>query len=193
MTGASPLVWIGSAAALAAILMLRAAWARPRRSAARNGAAWAMLLVGAALGLVGNGAWGLAMVSLFAMGAAALLLTHAALTSPPGKLRASERQAHILPAKGEPRHYGRRLVTFLLTVPLAFAAALLVALGARGAAGLAGWSDADGNGMALLLLPLLWGILAFVLLMQPRRRTQWLTLIVPALASLGLIWIGGGA
>ena len=36
-------------------------------------------------------------------------------------------------------------------------------------------------------------ILAFALLMMPRRRTQILWLLLPAAASLGLIWIGGAA
>src|SRR3546814_3589255 len=80
-------------------------------------AAWALLLVGAALGIAGNGAWGAAMASLFGMGMAALLLAQAAAASRPGKTRASDRKAHMLPVKGEPRRIGRRLLTFLVTVP----------------------------------------------------------------------------
>src|SRR3546814_11082993 len=79
----------------------------------------------------------------------------------------------MLPVKGEPRRIGRRLLTFLVTVPLAMLTSLLAALAARSLAGLGGWAEADGNGLTLLLLPLLWGILAFALLMMPRRRTQF--------------------
>ena len=193
MNSASPLVWAGAAAAVLGVLLLRRAWGLPRRSAALNGAAWALLLVGAALGIAGNGAWGAAMVSLFGMGMAALFLAQAAAASRPGKTRASDRKAHMLPAKGEPRRIGRRLLTFLVTVPLAMLVSLLAALAARALAGLGGWAEADGNGLTLLLLPLLWGILAFALLMMPRRRTQFACLLLPAAASLGLIWIGGAA
>jgi hypothetical protein len=99
----------------------------------------------------------------------------------------------MLPAQGEPRRIGRRLLTFLVTVPLAMLVSLLVALAARALAALGGWAEADSNALTLLLLPLLWGILAFALLMMPRRRTQILWLLLPAAASLGLIWIGGAA
>ena len=191
MTATASLVWIGAAAIVAAVLQLRRAWSLPRRSTAANGIGWALMLAGAALALAGDGAWGLAVASLCGMTSAALLLAHAGWTAPKGKGRASDRKAHMLPEAGEPRHLGRRLLTFLLTVPLAFTASLLAALGARALAGLAGWSDADGNAMTLLLLPLLWGVLAFALLMLPRRRSQYGLLAIPAAAGLGLIFIGG--
>lgn len=193
MSGAATLVWFGAAAIVAAVLQLRRAWALPRRSAMQNGIGWALMFMGAALALAGDGAWGLAVASLAGMAAASLLLAHAGWTAPAGKARASDRKAHMLPEKGEPRQLGRRLLTFLITVPLAFAASLLAALGARALAGMAGWSDADGNAMALLLLPLLWGILAFWLLMLPHRGSQWAWLAVTAAAGLGLIFMGGTA
>ncbi|WP_428630229.1 hypothetical protein [Sphingopyxis sp.] len=193
MSETAPLVWIGTAAIVVAVLLLRHAWGLPRRSSAQNGIAWALLLAGVLLTLAGDGAWGLAVASLVGMTAAALLLAHAGWTSPAGKARASERKAHMLPAPGEPRQIGRRLLTFLLTVPLAYATASLVSLAARALATLAGWSDANGNAMALLLLPLVWGILAFWLLMLPHRCAQLAWLLLPAIVSLALIWIGGNA
>lgn len=196
MSETAPLVWplltlAGATAIVAAVLQLRRAWGLPRRSAAANGIGWGLLLVGAVMALAGDGAWGLAVASLAGMTSAAILLAHAGWTAPKGKGRASDRKAHMLPEQGEPSHLGRRLLTFLITVPLAFAVSLLAALGARALAGMAGWSDADGNAMALLLLPLLWGILAFWLLMLPRRRAQWTCLAVPATVGLSLIFIGG--
>lgn len=190
MSGAAPFLWLGTAAIVAAVLQLRRAWSLPRRSALQNGMAWALMLAGTILALAGNGAWGLAIASLCGMAAAALLLAYAGWTAPPSKARASDRKVHMLPEKGDPRHIGRRLLTFLITVPLAFAASLLVALGARALTYLAGWSDADGNAMTLLLLPLLWGILAFWLLMLPHRRAQFAWLAALATTGLGLIWIG---
>ena len=191
MTGASPLSWIGIAAIIVAVLQLRRAWGLPRRSAVQNAIGWALMLAGAALALAGDGAWGLAVASLGGMTTAALLIAQAGWMSPRSKARSSDRRAHMLSEKGEPRHIGRRLLTFLLVVPLGFAASLLAALGARALAGMAGWSDADGNVMALLLLPVFWGILAFLLLMLPSRREQFAWLAAPAIAGLGLIWIGG--
>lgn len=191
MSETASLVWIGAAGMVAAVLQLRRAWGLPRRSAMQNGIGWTLMLAGAALALAGDGAWGLAVASLFGMASAAMLLAHAGWTAPASKARASDRKAHMLPQPGEPLALGRRLLTFLLTVPLAFSAALLTSLGARAAAGMAGWSDADGNAVALLLVPLLWGILAFWLLMLPRRRAQFAWLAVPAAAGLGLIFIGG--
>lgn len=191
MSETAPLVWLGTAAIVAAVLQLRRAWGLPRRSARQNGIAWTLMFAGAALALAGDGAWGLAVASLASMATALLVLAHAGWTAPASKARAPDRKAHMLPEKGEPRHIGRCLLMFTITVPLAFAASLLAALGARAAAGLAGWSDANGNAMSLLLLPLLWGILAFWLLMLPRRRSQWACLAVPATIGLGLIFIGG--
>lgn len=196
MSETAPLLWLGAAAIVAAVLQLRRAWGLPRRSTMQNGIAWTLMLAGAALALADSGAWGLAVAALFGMASAALLLAHAGWTSPQGKGRASDRKAHMLPERGEPRNIGRRLLTFLITIPLAFTASLIAALGVRALAGMGGWSDANGNTLALLLLPLLWGILTFWLLMMPRRRSQWACLAVPAVAGLGLIFIGifiGGA
>lgn len=191
MTEASPLVWIGIAAIIAAVLQLRRAWGLPRRSAVQNAIGWVLMLAGAVLALAGDGAWGLAIAALGGMATAVILLAHAGWMSPHNKARASDRRVHMLPESGEPRHIGRRLLTFLFVVPLGFAASLLAALGARALAGMAGWSDADSNVTALLLLPVLWGILAFWLLMQRSRREQLAWLAAPAAAGLGLIWIGG--
>ncbi|SKB75550.1 hypothetical protein [Sphingopyxis flava] len=191
MIGPAPLVWLGAAAIIAAVLQLRRAWGLSRRSVLANGMGWALMLLGSLLALAGDGAWGLAVASLFGMACAALLLAHAAWTSPRGKARASERKAHALPEPGEPRHIGRRLITFLLTIPLAFAASLLAALGARALFAMAGLNDADGNAIALLLLPLLWGALAFWLLMLSTRRAQLICLAAPAAGGLVLTLVGG--
>lgn len=191
MNGASPVSWIGIAAIVVAVLQLRRAWGLPRRSVMQNGIGWALMLTGAVFALAGDGAWGLTVAALGGMATAALLITHAGWMSPRSKARAPDRRAHILPEGDEPRHILRRLLTFLLVVPLGFAASLLAALGARALAGMAGWNDADGNAMALLLLPVFWSFLIFWLLMRPRRREQFAWLAAPAITGLGLVWIGG--
>ncbi|MEZ5654873.1 MAG: hypothetical protein R3E04_03115 [Sphingobium sp.] len=176
---------------IAAVLQLRHSWGLPRRSAVQNAIAWGVMLIGTALALVGEGAWGLAVAALCSMATAALLIAYEGWTSPRGKARASNRRAHMLCDQREPYHIGRRLFTFVLTVPIGFGTSLLTALGARAVAGMAGWSDADGNIMALLLLPVFWGFLIFWLLMRPNRRGQFAWLATPAAAGLALIWVGG--
>src|SRR3546814_11198233 len=99
----------------------------------------------------------------------------------------------MLPVKGEPRRIGRRLLTFLVTVPLAMLTSLLAALAARSLAGLGGWAEDDGNGLPLLLLTLLWGILALALRMLPRRPTQSAWLLLPDAESIALVWTGVAA
>ena len=43
MSETAPLVWIGAAAIVAAVLQLRRAWNLPRRSAMANGLGWALM------------------------------------------------------------------------------------------------------------------------------------------------------
>ncbi|MHA6768533.1 hypothetical protein [Sphingobium ummariense] len=183
------MIGAGAAAAAAGVLVLRLSWARARRSAGLNAVGWLLILAGISAGMVAAGAWGVAVVAIIAMGTAAVLLGHAALTSPPGRSRPSERRAHMLPGKGEPLHLGQRVLTFLLAVPGAMLSALLVALAARAGAGAADWHEANGNALALFLLPTLWGVFAFLLLML-RRRGQLLLLALPAAASAAILWLG---
>lgn len=177
------MLWSGIAAAVVAVLLLRVAWSRPRRSLPLNGAAWGLLFAGLFAGADAHGAWGLSIVSLSAIGCALLLLGHAALTARAGKAKPSERRAHALPDRGEPLRLGRRFGTFLLGVPAALIVSLVVALAARALAGLVGWKEADGNVLALFLTPTIWVTLLFMLLMRTDRRGQAVLLTVPAMAG----------
>ena len=47
-----------------------------------------------------------------------------------------------------------------------------------------GWSQADANATALIAVPLIWGVLATILLMLESRRSQ---LILLAATSLPLV------
>lgn len=184
------MVWIGSVLAAAGVAVLRLAWGRPKRSVALNAAGWALLALGLVVGGMANGAWGVAIVSIVATACAFLALTHAGITSKRNGAKASVRRANLLDAAGEPLHLGRRLATFLLTVPLALGVALLVGLAARTLAGLGGWHEANGNVLTLFLMPVVWAVLLFLLLMTPGRRKQALYLLVPAVAG-GIILAAG--
>jgi hypothetical protein len=142
------------------------------------------------LGSMAAGAWGIAVASLVAMAAAAVLLGWAASTSPRGRAGASNRRAGMLPEAGEPLHLGRRALTFILVALAALAASIALAISMRAGALGIGWNEADANAAALMAAPLAWGALATVLLMQRSRRTQVATLALACLPLVPTLLIG---
>jgi len=180
---------IGALAAAGAVCMLRLAWGRVQRSVSLNGAAWALLAFALAMGMRGAGAWGIAIVTLAALAAAFFCLTIAAVTAPPGKAHTSNRRAHMLPEGREPLRIGGRLLSFLLSVPGAMLVAMILGLAARNMAGALGAPEADGNVLMLFLMPLLWALLAMLVLLWPNRGRQLALLAVPALLGLATLWM----
>ncbi|QAY76733.1 hypothetical protein [Sphingosinicella sp. BN140058] len=178
------MVWPASLAAIASVLVLRAAWARRTRSHALNGAGWALMALAAGLGWQEAGAWGTSVACLAGMAAACLLLAYAALTAPAGTERASNRRAGMLPQGGEPLGLGRRVATFAISVLLAAAAGVGLALGLRSLAGLLGAGEADSTALAFFAMPLAWAMLGFYVLMEQRRLRPLLVLAAFALAGL---------
>lgn len=174
-------------AAIAGVGVLRWSWSHKTRVTALNMLGWGLLLLAAALGGVQAGAWGVAVASLIAMLAAALLLCWAALTSPQGRNKATRRRANVLPDGGEPLRLGGRALTFAVVVIGGLAAAIALGVALRVAALAIGWAEADAIAFALVSVPVTWGILATMLLMQHPRRAQYLTLLaagVPLLPAL---------
>ena len=184
------LLWLGAAAAVAGVGALRLAWSRPRRSIPLNAAGWGLLLLGLVSGSATAGAWGAAIVSLFAMGAATALLLIAATRSPAGRGAISNRRAKMLPEAGEPRRIGRRTATFAIVFVGGLLVSMAFAIGLREGGATLGWSEADANAAALFAVPTVWGVLACVLLMQASRRSQLLTLGICALPLLPAILSG---
>src|SRR5690606_35226073 len=133
----------GALTAAASVALLRASWARPKRSMPLNAFGWGLIALAALLGWQGAGAWGASVVALAGMGAAAILLAVAAATAPPGKTRASNRRVRMLPEHGEPKQIGRRVATFVIVVPLALLVSIGLAVVIRALADLAGASEAD--------------------------------------------------
>ncbi|HTM94792.1 MAG TPA: hypothetical protein VL100_03095 [Croceibacterium sp.] len=189
MDGTS-LIVAGAAAAAGAVAALRASWARPKRSAPLNALGWGLIALAAALGWQGAGAWGASVVALVGMGAAAVALAAAAATAPAGKAAASNRRVKMLPEQGEPKQIARRVVTFLIAVPLALAVSLGLAVVVRALADLAGASEADSVTLAFFATPFVWAILAHVLLIQQRRRSQWMVLLASALPVVPVMLTG---
>ena len=188
------LMWLAAALAVAGILLLRASWARPVRSTPLNLCAWLALLAAAIVGGVEAGAWGMAVTALVATGAAMLLLAKAVFEQPRWK-RPAKQPREVDGSGNDPKTgLSRRIVTFLLAGPIALTVSTLFALAARIALIATGASEADGNVAVLGLVPLVWPILAFALLMFERRKTQFLVTGAVAIATLlPVVLVGGQA
>ena len=185
-----PLVWTGAALGTAGVASLRLAWAQERRSPLLNTVGWLLLAGGAVTGGAGAGAWGAAVASLFPMGFALVLLAIAAARSPAGRAKASNRRVNMLPEAGEPKRLGRRLGTFLIVAVAGLAASIAFAIAIRAAGSAIGWSEANALAAAFFAVPIVWGILAAVLLMQASRRAQGLTLLATAAPVLPYLLTG---
>jgi len=185
------MMWAGAGIAVVAIILLRFAWGRPRRSTWLNALGWGLLALGTMSSASAYGAWGITVAGLMATATALLLLMIAAIRDRAGPKRPSERRANILP-EDEPLFLGRRALTFLLTIPVAATVALILSVAARALADLANWHPSNGTILALLLFPIIWAVIASSLLMAERRRSKGLLLLLPACLG-GLILVVAGA
>ncbi|MFC0203845.1 hypothetical protein [Novosphingobium soli] len=172
---------LAALAGVGGVAVLRAAWSRPQRSFILVTLGWGLLLASLVLGAISGGAWGCAVASLWAMGAAFAALAWAAISSPPGKGQASNRRVGMLPGRGEPRRIGGRLLTFALVAVVSALLAIGAALAVGALARAAGWSAANANAMLLFTMPLAWSVIAYAVLVQATRKGQFKAL---ALASL---------
>ena len=190
MTAASPLLWLAAALGVAGVGMLRFAWSLPGRSPTLNAAGWGLLLaslVGAALA---EGAWGVSVAAMFAMGAAMIALAVAGALAPGGREKASNRRVGMLPEGREPRRIGRRFGTFGLVIVAGLAVSVGLALAVRGLGAVLGWHEANANTLALFTVPLAWAIVCTVMLMQTSRRSQVLTLVLCGLPLVPVLLTG---
>ena len=184
MAGASPVLWLAAALGVSGVGLLRFAWSLPRRSAVLNAEGWGLLAASVFAAGQADGAWGIAVAGLVTMAAAMVALAVAGASAPPGRAVPSNRRVGMLPEAGEPRRVGRRFGTFGLVILGGLAASICLALGVRGLGEVLGWHEANSNALALFTVPIAWSILATVMLMQTRRRSQVATL---ALCGLPLI------
>lgn len=187
---AAPILLLACTAAAAGVAALRVAWGRRKRSLPLNAAGWGLFAAAGILGWAAAGAWGFAVAALAGMTAAAVALGAAAARAAPGKASAPKGRVRMLPEAGEPLHLLRRLVTFLMVGVLALPVSIGLGLAARALADAAGWSEANANVVALFVVPLAWGILAYLVLIQPRRRTQWGILLAATAPALLVVLAG---
>lgn len=126
-------------AAVCGVLMVRIGWGR-EAGGARITIGWALVAGGLAVLTIGDGAWGLALGASVATLAAFVALTHAAITAPrPRKTPPLRDTTTTVTLHSEGwTGLGRRFLVFLLVVPGAAAASMLVALAAQTLARAAG-------------------------------------------------------
>ncbi|KQT35169.1 hypothetical protein ASG29_03390 [Sphingomonas sp. Leaf412] len=157
--------------------LIRIGWGGRRGLA---GAGWALALAAAAVLTWRDGAWGLALATVAAMGAALALVLYAAWTSPARAYRAARAAPSIaLPHRAS--GVARRLAVFVLAVPVAFAAAQWLAYGLQAAARAAGMGASDATAAILFLQPVLW---LAIMTVQMTRAGPVQMLAAPALAAL---------
>jgi hypothetical protein len=180
-------IWLAAAASMAGVGLLRFGWGQARRSLAINATGWGLMALAIVLGAAGAGMWGVSVAALAGMGLAAVLLARAAAGAPKGKPAASNRRVRMLPEQGEPLRIGGRLLTFVLAAPAAMLLAVGLGVALRGLTVMLGGSEANANALGLLLPPLAWGVIAWLLLIQQRRRAQALIVLVCALPVIPLV------
>jgi predicted nucleic acid-binding Zn ribbon protein len=181
---------LAALSAVASVAVLRVSWAGKRRSVPLNLLGWGLIALAAVLGWLGAGAWGASVAAIFGMGAAGIALAVAAATSPEGKAAASNRRVKMLPESGERKRIAGRLLTFGIVAPLAMLVSLGLAVAVRGLLDWFGASEANSIVLGFFTAPIAWGTLAHLLLIQQRRRTQWLILLIGALPVVPVVLTG---
>lgn len=189
MTGGGTLLLCVTAMA-AGVLSLRAGWGRSR-GRLFVAAGWALILTGLGALAAADGAWGLSIAAIVATLTACVVLAQAALAStPPATERAVRTAAPtVLLRPGGAEGVLRRLAVFILVVPVACGASVLVALTFQAATRGAGWLESDSTALGLLLFPIVWAILVTLLMLKPGPKAM-LTPLAGTLAAAGaLFWI----
>lgn len=174
----------GLGAMALAILCLRLGW---RRRPGPVALGWIVAVVTAARLIARWGMWGLATAMLGGIAAAAVVLAYEALVSP-AVFRPVPARVTVTPPQWRVEGLARRLATFLLVVPIGFAATEMLALGAEAAASRAGWVEADSTVLALVTQPLAWAALASIQMIARHPRSMIAPAALCALAG-AILWL----
>ncbi|WP_394652141.1 hypothetical protein [uncultured Sphingomonas sp.] len=172
------------ALAIAGILLVRQGWGA-KRGVALGG--WAAVGAAVVLLAAGDGAWGIAVGATVAMLVAFGLLAREGLRTAPTRTPPQRQPASVtLPHRA--LGVGRRLLVFVLVVPVGVAASYVFAMGAEGAAARLGWHPADRTAIAFVTAPVAWTVLVSVQLIQPGPSRMVLPPAVCAAIGLLLWW-----
>ena len=142
-------------AILAGIALIRLGWGG-RRGAA--GIGWGLAAAGLVALAARDGAWGVAVGTVTGMAAALAIVLHAGWNSP-AKVQRAPREAPSILLPRRWHDLARRVLVFVLVVPIAFCAAQWLAFAVQAVARRAGARDADTMVLTLLLQPILWTVL----------------------------------
>lgn len=166
------------------VLLIRQGWGA-RRGVAIAG--WGTVAAAIALLATADGAWGIAVGATAAMLAAIALLAREAVRTAPTRTPAAREPASVtLPHRA--LGVGRRLLVFVLVVPVGAAAAYMFAMGAEGAAARLGWHAADRTALAMATAPVAWMVIGSVQLIQSGPIPMVVPPVVFAAIGLLLWW-----
>ena len=185
-------IWLAGALAVAGIILLRLSWGRRGRSGIGNALGWTALVLGLAVGGWLDGAWGVSIAAIFAMGTAAILLAKAIPEQPRFRRKAGREGGRSELAQAEPSPpLVSGIITFVVTGLLALGASVLLALAVR--SGMVAWgqSEANANVAVLGAVPLLWPLLTFFLLMTGSRIKQLVILTLISLSGAIMVFVPG--
>jgi hypothetical protein len=181
---------LGLAAAAAGPILLWMGWRHGRVSKPwRSIKGWAALALAFAILTWYAGAWGAAVGAMTAMLAAFVILSGVAMASPPDHGRPLREPAPVQEAWIGWRDLGRRIAIFLIVVPGAFLVSSLVALTVQAAARHAGWQDANSTTFGLFTFPLVWTIVATLLMLRSSPRAMAGRLAIVAVSSGAALWL----
>lgn len=176
-------------AAASGVLLVRLGWGRDG-GATRVGLGWALVALGLGVLVWRDGAWGLALGGSVAILAAMVVLSHAAITAPrPRKATPVRDSVTTVALHSESRAaLGRRVLVFLITVPGAAAASMLVALAAQTLARAGGWGEANAGVAGLAAFPIAWAIVTTLVMLKDRVTQMAGIVAVVAIPSAALFW-----
>ena len=171
-------------AIVAAMVLVRVGW-RGRHGVAWVG--WALAAVSLGVLVARDGAWGAAIGGVVGSVVALVMLAYAASTAPARPRRPAKTPKPSIAIPRSARDVARRFAVFLLAVPLAFAATQWVAYGGYGFARRLGAGEADGLALMLFAQPVLWSMLATVVLTRANAARMIAPLAVTASAGT-ILW-----
>lgn len=180
---------IALVAAAFGVFLIRLGWGRDG-GGARVGAGWGLIAVGLGALAWRDGAWGLALGGSVAILAAMVALAHAAITAPrPRKATVIRDSATTVALHSESwTGLGRRMLVFLLAVPGAAAASMLIALAAQTLARAGGWGEANAGAAGLVAFPVAWAVVTTLVMLKDRVMHMIRIVAIAAIPSAAVFW-----
>ena len=171
------------------VALLRIGWGQGSGSG-RVAGGWALIAAGLGVLTWRDGAWGLALGASVAMLTAFAALAYAAITAPrPRKSMPLRESATTVALHSDSwAGLGRRFVVFLIAVPAAAGAAMLVGLAAQAVARSAGWGEANAGVTGLVIFPVAWMVVTTLAMLKDRVMPMVRIVALAAIPAAALFW-----